>query len=535
MKRLTLIFLAFCLSLTLFAESETPRVDKHLRIYYDIMRELDMYYTDTLPYEQMLEVGVTAMLKRVDPYTVYFPKQKQQDVRMMTTGKYGGIGAIIQQFGDSVCVSNPYKGMPAQKAGLRAGDIILCIDSTDTKGLKTDGVSKLLRGNPGSKIHLEVLRENEKLSFDFEREDITLSPVSYSALLPDSSGYICFSEFTERSAGVFAHALDSLNGLGMKRIVIDLRGNGGGLIDEAVKIMSLFVDRGTPIVTVKGRRTKDHTYRTASNPKYKNLPVIVLVDNQTASAAEIVSGAMQDLDRGIIVGTRTYGKGLVQNIRPIAFDGQLKLTTAKYYIPSGRCIQAIDYSKRRQDGSVERVPDSLTHTFKTRLGRTVRDGGGIVPDLVVEDDTTKKINITYDLYRKQMYFRYANHYRNTHPTVPPMKQMTITDAIFNDFVSFLEKVGYKYETETSRYYKPLFDMANREDLDSATIASVEALKAALEPDFHNAVYRQRELIEKDLLSEIATRYYFNDGLFYFNLQSDEVLLKALKLQSVNKK
>ncbi len=447
MKRLTLIFSALCVFTLLFADSNTPRIDKHLRIYSDIMRQLDMYYTDTLPYEQMLEAGVAAMLKRVDPYTIYYPKQKEQDIRLMTTGKYGGIGAIIQQQGDSVCVSNPYKGMPAQKAGLRAGDIIVRIDSTDVKGLKTDGVSKLLRGNPGSKIHLEVIRETERLSFDFEREDITLSPVSYTALLPDSSGYICFSEFTEKSSKVFAHAVDSLGGLGMKRLVIDLRGNGGGLIDEAVKIMSLFVERGTPIVTVKGRRTKDHTYRTASNPKYKDLPLIVLVDRQTASAAEIVSGAMQDLDRAIVAGTRTYGKGLVQNIRPIAYDGQLKLTTAKYYIPSGRCIQAIDYSKRRQDGSVERVPDSLTHTFKTRLGRTVRDGGGIVPDLLVEEDTTKKVNITYDLYRKQMYFRYANHYRNRHATVPPLSQISLDylrNAMFECVDTYSANNDYHY-------------------------------------------------------------------------------------------
>lgn len=522
-----LLFILCILSATtVFAENETSRIDKALTIYTDVLRQLDINYADTLNYEQLIDVSIHQMLRKVDPYTVYMPEDKTRDLRFMTTGKYGGIGAMIMQRDKAVYISEPYEGKPAQKNDVRAGDKILSVDGKDVLGKSRAEVSNMLRGVPHSKVTLKLQREGEKKPIEkvIEREDIKINPVDYTGYLGDKIGYIAFSEFTENSADIFRDSVSSLvNKYGIESLIIDLRGNGGGIIDEAIKIVGLFVEKGTEVVSTKGKsRNANRTYRTSLEPMFPDMKLMLLVNSQSASAAEIVSGSMQDLDRATLIGTRTYGKGLVQTIRPIAFNGHLKVTTSKYYIPSGRCIQAIDYSKRRQDGSVERVPDSLTHEFKTRMGRIVRDGGGIEPDILMEDSA--KVDITYALYAKSMFFDYATRYRSQNETLPT--DFVVSDSLLQDFEKFLDEKKFTYETETAKYFNDLLDMAHHEDLDSALIVELENLKPRLTPTYHTAILRRQQEVKDMLAKEIIVRYYFQKGVIEYNLKTDEVVGRA---------
>lgn len=510
MKKTTFALIALLsLSLTTISGAEkSPRVEKNLSIFNDVLRQVDMWYVDTLNYEALTETALTAMLKQIDPYTVYIPERKNETVKMFTTGKYGGIGAIIMQYDSAkVVISQPYKDLPAQRNGILAGDVILEVDGKKCKGLKTSDVSSMLRGKAGSTVKIKLQREGVEKPFvkEIVREEIKLPTVPHYAMLNDTVGYMAFSEFTEHSSKDFRHALDDLcQQQGCRHLVLDLRGNGGGLISEALNIAGYFLPKGTVVVTTKGKvESSKRTYKTVSDPLYPTLPITILVDRHSASASEILCGSLQDLHRATLIGEKTFGKGLVQNIRKVVHDGNLKVTTAKYYLPSERCIQGI----------------------------------GIEPDIAVKDDTTK-VNITYSLYRQHLCFDYANHYHRLHDSIPALntrldnledKGFFALDSLdLADFEQFLQERNFTYETETSRYFADLLRFAHQEDLDSAMVADLEALQEKLTSDYHAALWKHKAEVLSELESEIASRYYYQIAPTIIALRRDPVLARALK-------
>ena len=530
-KTLATLFLILCVSLSISAQDKqaTTRADESIAIFTDVLRQVDVNYVDTLNYEDLTETAINAMLRKIDPYTVYYPKKKDKDLRMLTTGKYGGIGSIIQQrpikskvesqkSKDSLGVYavNPYEGKPAQVAGIEAGDRILSVDGKKTEGLDVSEVSNMLRGVPGTTVVLEIEREgiDKPFKVSIVREDIHLEPVSYATVftadtLPYPIGYIAFSEFTENSAQAFANTLDELYYThGARALVIDLRGNGGGIVEEAMQIVNLFVDQDTKIVETKGKSSRsNYVYKTRNKPRYKDLPLVILVDKHSASASEIVSGAMQDLGRATLIGQRTFGKGLVQNIRPIAHDGHIKITTSKYYLPSGRCIQAIDYSERQKGHELKRDT-----------------AGGILPDIVMDDSA--KVDISYSLYINHYFFDYATRYHRLHDSIAQPELFEVTDELIEDFCGYLDERQFTYETETYKFFTDMLKMAKHEDLDSATIAQLEALKPVLTPDYRAAISRNKEEIKAMLGSEIVLRYYYQRGQAAYSLRFDDELKRA---------
>lgn len=512
MKRLQTILVALLLvSWTGMAagKDKSPRVEQNLSIFNDVLRQVDMWYVDTLNYEALTETAINAMLKQIDPYTVYIPARKNETVKMFTTGKYGGIGALIMQYDSSkVVVSQPYEGLPAQKNEVLAGDVILEVDGKKCTGKKTGQVSELLRGKAGTVVKIKLQREGVDKPFvkEIVREEIKLPTVPHYAMLDDSIGYLAFSEFTEHSSREFRSALDDLcKNQGCKHLIIDLRGNGGGLISEALNIAGFFLPKGTEVVTTKGRLdSSSRRYKTINDPCYPTLPLTILVDDHSASASEILCGSLQDLHRATLIGEKTFGKGLVQNIRKIIHDGNLKVTTAKYYLPSGRCIQGI----------------------------------GVEPDITVAEDSSK-VNITYSLYRKQLLFDYATRYHRLHAEIPPLNTrldgkpegetfFALDSLDLVDFEQFLQEKNFTYETETSRYFADLLRFAHQEDLDSVTVANLEQLKDKLTSDYHDALWKHRKDVLEALESEIATRYYYQKAATIVALRRDPVLKRALE-------
>lgn len=520
------------LPLTVVAQErqETTRADECISIFNDVLRQVDVNYVDTLNYEDLTETAINAMLRKIDPYTVYYPKKNDRELRMMTTGKYGGIGSIIQQRPrpdkagkkqpkDSLWTYavNPYEGKPAQRAGMLAGDRILSIDGKTTKGLTVSEVSNNLRGVPGTTVVVEIEREGvaKPIKLEIVREDIHLDAVSYYTTIEADSlstpvGYIAFSEFTEGSAQAFSNALDELYyNRGARKLIIDLRGNGGGIVDEALQIVNLFVDEGQKVVETKGKTSRsNYIYQTRNKPRYKDLPLVVLVDKNSASASEIVSGALQDLHRATLIGQRTFGKGLVQNVRPIVYGGHIKVTTSKYYLPSGRCIQAIDYSERQKGHELKRDT-----------------AGGILPDIVLNDSA--KVDICYSLFLNHYFFDYATRYHRLHDSIAKPDQFTLTDGDIEDFCKFLDERKFKYETETGKFFADMLKMAKHEDIDSTTLAQLEALEPMLTPDFREAIERNKDEVKEMLGSEIVLRYYYQRGQAAYNLRFDDEIKRAL--------
>ena len=510
MKKLLLIPLLL-LTINLLAETQTTRIDKNLTIYTDVMRQLDINYVDTLNYDDLIETSINYMLNKIDPYTVYIPKSEDDELRRMTQGKYGGVGSLIMYRDSNVYVNELYEGMPAQEAGFLPGDRFVRVDGMDCKGKNTKEVSDKLRGKAGTTIEIVLERDSQLITKQVTRRDIHLPAVGYACVLEDSIGYILFSDFTSNSAQELLTTLDGMvQSNGIQRLILDLRGNGGGIIDEAIQIVSYFVPKDTEVVSTKGKIERSNSsYKTQTSPIFPNMPLVVLVNGQSASASEIVAGALQDLGRATIVGERTFGKGLVQNIRPIAYGGHLKVTTSKYYLPSGRCIQAIDYAERQRGHELHRDT-----------------AGGILPDVVLAD--SQKLDITYNLYRDHLFFDYANYYYQQHPTIAPATAFQLTDSDLEDFCQFLDKKKFSYETETGRYLGELINMAKQEDIDSTLLAELKAFQPRLTEDYRTAIERNREVVEEMLGSEIIKRYYYHRGYYAYMLRYDKQLDRAVE-------
>lgn len=531
------LIIVLAISLPAIAQEQKEfRINKNLTIYNDVMRQLDLSYVDTLNYEQLVKMSIDAMLGKLDPYTIYLPEDKTEDLQFMTTGAYGGIGAVISQRNGKSYITDPYEGMPAQRNDVRAGDVILEIDGKTTKGKALNEVSNMLRGKPHDKIRLKLERYGEKKPIirEFERETIQINPIGYAGIVADKTGYVQLNDFTDKAATEFKAAVNRMvKADSIRALIIDLRDNGGGIIDEAIKIVGYFVPKGTEVVSTKGKlESTERVYKTTTEPIYPDMKLAILTNRASASAAEIVAGAMQDLDRAVLIGERTFGKGLVQNIRPISYDGHLKVTTAKYYIPSGRCIQAIDYSHRNEDGSVGRVPDSLTHVFHTKGGRIVRDGGGISPDIDIK--AKEGINITYYIYIQNMHFDFATKYVAEHPTIAPPDKFSISEEDYKAFEDFLKEKDFHYTTETEKFYGQLLELAKYECLDSIAKPEFEALKQKLTPDISQALITYKDDITDLLNMEIVKRYYFQKGEIQYSLRHDKELQKAKEILNDDK-
>jgi len=534
-KIIQLSIFVFCFSTVIYGaskpEQRTFRISKNLTIFNSVFRDLDIHYVDTLNYDKMIKTSIDNMLEKLDPYTVYMPEEETDDLKFMTTGEYAGIGALISKSDRGVVISEPYEGKPAQRNGVRAGDIILQIDGKYVNGLTVSEVSALLKGTPNTTIKLRLDRPGGKapIEISFLREKIQMNPVSYYAVVADKVGYVLLNEFTERAAIELKDAiLDLVKQHQIESLVLDIRNNGGGLIDEAVKIVGYFVPKGTAVVTTKGKnKESERTYKTPTEPIFPQMKLAVLANRSSASASEILAGSLQDLDRAVIVGERTFGKGLVQNILPISYGGHLKVTTAKYYIPSGRCIQAIDYSHRNEDGSVGHIPDSLTSEFKTKKGRKVRDGGGIVPDTLTKDD--RKVNIAYYIYSQNLYFEFATQYVLKHPHIASPADFKLSDEDFKDFTDYLIEKKFTYTTQTEKYYKELINIAKIEGLDKRASDEFDALKAKLIPDISKSIEENREEVAELLSLEIIKRYYYQKGEIQYSLRTDKDLKVALGL------
>ena len=536
----TPVIVALCLASLLTSSNELMaqeanhnfEVTKNLDIFNSIYKSLDMYYVDSLDAKELIRTGIDAMLDGLDPYTEYFPEEEMGDLKMMTTGKYGGIGSVIRMRKDStVIIYEPYAGMPAAEAGLQVGDVLLKIDGKDLKGMVTSEVSDLLRGEPGTTFVLRVQRPGEKKTRDFKiiRKNIKVPAISYYGMV-GQNGYINLTQFTENCSADVRKAVILLKEQGAEAIILDLRNNGGGLLDEAVKIVNLFVPKDLTIVETKGKvRATEATYATREKPLDLDMPLVVLVNGGTASAAEIVSGSLQDLDRAVIIGSKTFGKGLVQAPRELPYNGSVKLTTGKYYIPSGRCIQKIDYKKRRDRKTSQAQADTLGQIFKTHNGREVRDAGGITPDIEVKHDTMQ--NILYYLSNDDVLIDYGTKYCQTHDKPESVAAFTLTDQDFDDFRKMALESGFKYDRMSLKSLQELKKVMQFEGYFEDAKSEFTALEQKLSHDLDTDLKKHKKDIMKLMASEIIKRYYYQAGVVEEFLKDDEDLKKATEILS----
>jgi len=514
-----------------FKKGDDFKIAKSMDIFYSLFRDVNVYYVDETNPENLVETGINAMLDELDPYTVYIPEKDMDEFNFMTTGQYGGIGALIRSTGEFPIVAKPYKGFPADKAGLKAGDKILEIDGNPANEIPLDEVSERLKGVPQTNVKLVIERpySGEKFEKELIREEIQIKSVPYYGVVDDNIGYIRMSKFTPDVSREIKNALRELKTEHqIKSVILDLRGNPGGLLVEAPKICNLFIPKGEEIVSTKGKTKKwNKTLKTTNAAYDTEIPLAVMVSRGSASASEIVAGAIQDLDRGVILGQRTFGKGLVQTTIPLNYNAQLKVTTAKYYIPSGRCIQALDYTHRNEDGSVGHIPDSLISAFKTRNGRTVYDGGGISPDIKIESEEVSQMTIS--LISQNVIFDYATMFAYQNATIPKVEDFTITDEIYNDFVSFALEQDFDYKTESEKELKELIKIAKREKYYQRAEKEIEALQSKLKNDKARDLNAFKPEIIQFLRDEIVGRYYYQEGQIKTNLKDDNQLDKAIEL------
>ena len=506
-------------------------ISKNLEIFISLYNELNKNYVDEINPGELMVTGIESMLNTLDPYTVYIPESEIEDYRMITTGQYGGIGSLIHKNGSYVVISEPYEGYPAHKTGLLAGDRVLYINGEDMLDKPSDEVSKFLKGQPGTSVNIIVERdgEAEPLSFELNRENITIKDIPYYGMLNEDIGYIKLTGFTQQAGNAVKEALvDLKNEYEPKGIILDLRNNGGGLLAEAVNVTNIFVEKGRLVVSTKGKvKSRNQDHHTRFNSIDTKIPLVVLVNAHSASASEIVAGAIQDMDRGVVLGQRSFGKGLVQNVIPLSYNSQVKVTVAKYYIPSGRCIQAIDYSMKDDDGHFTKIPDSLVNEFSTQNGRPVFDGGGIEPDICMQP--RKYSQILSSLFTKFLIFDYATKYVMAHPEIDSPEEFQVDDDMYNDFITFLSDKDYDYTTAAERSLKALKESAVDEGYYDAVKEQYQALKVAIMHSKEEDLLTYRNEISEILKMEIVTRYYYQEGKIRASLSSDPDINRAIRI------
>lgn len=513
------------------AQSKAFKMGQWTEIQSAILKELNKSYVDSLPVDRIMRASVDAMLEELDPYTIYIPEEENEDLQMMLSKTYGGIGAIIHKRPEgNVVINEPYYGSPAYKNGLVSGDEILAIDGVTTIGLQAKESSDKMKGKPGTQVTFKVWKVHSKDTVDvtITRERIHFPDIEYAGMVNDTTGYILQSGFTENVSGELREKFLALRNQGMKQLVLDLRGNGGGLMSEAIEIVSLFVPKGSLVVSAKGN-TEDsrREYRTSKEPLDTQIPIIVLIDSGSASSSEIVTGALQDLDRATVMGKRSYGKGLVQSIRPLPYNGQMKITTAKYYTPSGRCVQAIDYAHRNEDGSVGHIPDSLTREFRTASGRIVRDGGGITPDVEIESPSYSRL--VYSLVLGGVLDQYVLDFVRKHESIAAVDDYHFSDADFEDFISFAKTQEFDYRSSAKTLFDQMKKELEKDGLAEAMSDELKALEKAMEMDKERFIRIKKDEIIPFIEEEIVTRYWYQEAGVKVRLRYDEQLHKALEL------
>jgi carboxyl-terminal processing protease len=528
--------LASAAFITLSFRDDYFEISKNLDIFATLFREVNLYYVDEVPPGKLMKSGIDAMLESLDPYTNYIPEEDIEDARFMTTGQYGGIGALIRTKDDFIVIAEPYENSPAAKAGLMAGDIIIEIEGRSTEGKTTSDVVKFLKGTPNTPVKIKIRRPGveEPMEKQIVREEIKVENVPYFGMINNEIGYIKLTGFTRDAGKEVKDALVALKEKqGLKGVILDLRGNPGGLLREAINIVNVFVDKGLDIVSTKGKvKEWDKTYATLNSPVDLDIPLAVLINRSSASASEIVSGSIQDLDRGVIIGQRSFGKGLVQTTRPLSYNTQLKITTSKYYIPSGRCIQAKDYANRNEDGSVGTVPDSLIKEFKTKNGRKVFDGGGVIPDVSITPEDFAPV--ARSIVSKNLIFDFATLYRQKNDQIAEARNFRISDDVFSDFNTFLADKEYSYETESEELLKKWEEVARKENYFEAASREYEQLKAKIDHDKKADVEKAKQQISELLADEITSRYYYKRGRIETSFAFDPEITKAVEILSDRK-
>ena len=531
-NRLFLIVISMLLlSVTSAQNQNNFELSKNLEIYADILRQLNLNYADDINPGELNTTAIDALLQKLDPYTVYVPESRREDFELMTKGEYGGIGSLIQKQGDDIVITEPYEGFPAQTAGLKPGDRIIAIDGESTLGKSSSDVSEKLKGSPGTSLVISVIPYGDSIAMDYEitRMKIKFPNIPYFGMLQDGIGYINLLQFNPQCANEVKNAFTKLKQENeLKGLILDLRGNGGGLLNEAVDIVNIFVPRNKVIVTTKGKiASNTQVHRTRNNAVDSKIPLVVLVNGSSASASEIVAGSIQDMDRGVVIGEKTFGKGLVQNILELPYNSKMKLTVAKYYIPSGRCIQAIDYFDEVRADSLKNVPDSLLNVFTTAGGRKVFDKGGIEPDIKVDVDPFSQIS--GDLYAQNYIFDFANDFALENDSIASVRNFTISDKIFNDFKQFVELKGFDYKTETEILVDRLKSSAEREDYDEVLETTFTELTERIGEEKKKDIDKNRSEIEEMLKIEIVSRYYYQKGKLESSLMKDKEIDEAIRI------